>query len=146
MHWDKDKIKSILPQREPFLFIDEVIETVGTEKVVAAKYIDPNEPYFKGHFPGKPIFPGVLIIEAMAQASIILYYLCKPEIANAHPTYYLGRNKAEFLAPVLPGDKLILEAHKVKILDEAGVVDTVARVGDKIVAKAQLIFGIKKNE
>jgi 3-hydroxyacyl-[acyl-carrier-protein] dehydratase len=146
MHWDKEKIKTILPQREPFLFIDEVIEVVGTEKVVAVKYIDPNEPFFKGHFPGKPIFPGVLIVEAMAQASIILYYLCKPEIAKTHPTYYLGRTKAEFLAPVFPGDKLILEANKVKILDNAGVVDTVARVGDKIAAKAQLIFGIKKNE
>ena len=146
MHWDKEKIKSILPQREPFLFIDEVIEMVGTEKVVAVKYIDPNEPFFKGHFPGKPIFPGVLIVEAMAQASIILYYLCKPGIAKTHPTYYLGRTKAEFLAPVFPGDRLILEANKVKILDNAGVVDTVARVGDKIAAKAQLIFGIKKNE
>jgi 3-hydroxyacyl-[acyl-carrier-protein] dehydratase len=145
MHWDKEKIKSILPQREPFLFIDEVIEVVGTEKVVAVKYIDPNESFFKGHFPGKPIFPGVLIVEAMAQASIILYYLCKPEIAKTHPTYYLGRTKAEFLAPVFPGDRLILEANKVKILDNAGVVDTVARVGDKIAAKAQLIFGIKKN-
>ncbi|MDD4954352.1 MAG: 3-hydroxyacyl-ACP dehydratase FabZ [Candidatus Omnitrophica bacterium] len=145
MHWDIEKVKTILPQREPFLFVDEVIEVVGTEKVVAQKFINPAEPFFKGHFPGKPVLPGVLIVEAMAQASIILYYLCKPEIAGAHPTYYLGRTKAEFLAPVLPGDTLILEANKVKIMDEAGVVDTLARVGDKIVAKGQLIFGIKKN-
>lgn len=146
MHWDKEKIKSILPQREPFLFIDEVIEAEGTKKVVAVKNINPDEPFFSGHFPGNPIMPGVLIIEAMAQASIVLYYLCKPEIAKTHPNYYLGRVKAEFIAPVLPGDKLILEAHNIKIVDKAGVVDTVARVGDKIVAKASLIFGIKKNE
>jgi len=147
MHWDKEKIKSILPQREPFLFVDEVIETEGTQKVVAVKNISKEEPFFKGHFPGYPILPGVLIIEAMAQASIVLYSLCKPEIAATHPKYYLGRVvKAEFLAPVLPGDKLILEAYNVKITDTAGVVDTVARVDDKIVAKAQLIFGIKKNE
>jgi 3-hydroxymyristoyl/3-hydroxydecanoyl-(acyl carrier protein) dehydratase len=80
----------------------------------------------------------------MAQASIILYYLCKPEIAMTHPDYYLGRARAEFLAPVFPGDKLILESYKIKIIDTAGVVDTVARVGDKIAAKANLVFGIKK--
>lgn len=114
--------------------------------MVAVKNIKPDEPFFKGHFPGRPIMPGVLIIEAMAQASIILYYLCKPEIAKAHPDYYLGKAEAKFLAPVFPGDKLILEAHNVKIIDNAGVVDTVAAVGDKIVAKARLVFGVKKNE
>lgn len=146
MHWDIEKIKSILPHREPFLFIDEVIEIEGTKKVVAVKHIKANEPFFKGHFPGKPIMPGVLIVEAMAQASIILYYLCRPEIAKTHPNYYLGKVEVKFLAPVLPGDKLILEANNVKIIDNAGVVDTLARVGDKIVAKARLVFGIKKDE
>lgn len=146
MDWDIEKIKSILPQREPFLFIDEVIEAKGTQKIIAAKQIKGDEEFFKGHFPGKPIMPGVLIVEAMAQASIILYYLCKPEIANTHPTYYLGRVRAEFIAPVFPGDKLILEAHNVKIINQAGVVDVLARVGDKMVAKANLVFGIKKNE
>lgn len=145
MRWDKEKIKSVLPQREPFLFIDEVIEADSDRKIVAVKYVKEDEYYFKGHFPDKPIMPGVLIIEAMAQASIVLYSLCKPAIAAAHPKYYLGRvARAEFLAPVVPGDKLILEAHNIKIIDNAGVVDTVARVGDKVVAKAQLIFGIKK--
>jgi len=141
--WDKEKLKSILPQREPFLFIDEVIDTEGTNKVVAVKYVKNDEAFFQGHFPGKPIMPGVLIIEAMAQTSIVLYSLCKPEIAKSHPTYYLGRVKSEFINPVLPGDKLILEASKVKIIDRAGVVDAIARVGDKIVAKASLVFGVK---
>jgi 3-hydroxyacyl-[acyl-carrier-protein] dehydratase len=143
MQWDKEKIKSILPQREPFLFIDEVIETEGEEKVVAVKHVRAEEDFFRGHFPANPIMPGVLIIEAMAQASIVLYCLCKPHIAQTHPNYYLGRVKAEFKAPVLPGDRLILEAHKVKIMDSAGVVDVLARVEDKIVAKASLSFGIK---
>jgi 3-hydroxyacyl-[acyl-carrier-protein] dehydratase len=142
--WDKEKIKSILPHREPFLFIDEVIEIDGAQKVVAVKYINKNESFFQGHFPDRPIMPGVLIIEAMAQASIILYSVCKPEIAKTYPNYYLGKVKAEFLAPVLPGDKLILEANNVKITDEAGVVDALARVGDKIVAKANLVFGVKR--
>ena len=145
MIWDKEKIKSVLPQREPFLFIDEVIEIDGTKKVVAVKNIKNDESFFAGHFPDNPVMPGVLIIEAMAQTSIILYSICKPEIAKTHPTYYLGKSKAEFLAPVLPGDKLIIETNNIKIIDEAGVVDAVARVGDKIVAKANLVFGIKKN-
>jgi len=146
MHWGKEKIKSILPHREPFLFIDEVIEIDGTEKVVAVKNIRDNESFFEGHFPGKPIMPGVLIIEAMAQASIILFFVDKQKIAKAHPDYYLGKVKAEFLVPVYPGDRLIIEAEKVKFLDYAAITDTIAKVNDIVVAKANLVFSIKKNE
>ncbi|MBI4708536.1 MAG: 3-hydroxyacyl-ACP dehydratase FabZ [Candidatus Omnitrophica bacterium] len=146
MIFDLELIKSILPQREPFLFIDEVSQTSGAEKVVASKFIDPKEAYFKGHFPDNPVMPGVLIVEAMAQASIILYYLNKPEIAKKHPSYYLGKVKTEFLAPVFPGDTLILESVPVKMIESAAVVDALARVGEKIVAKAGFIFGVKKNE
>lgn len=144
MIWDKEKIKSVLPQREPFLFIDEVIEIDGTKKVVAVKNVKNDEGFFAGHFPGRPVMPGVLIIEAMAQASIILYYVCKPGIAESKPDYYLGKVRSEFFMPVLPGDKLILEVSGVKVMDNAGVVDAVARVGEKIVAKANLVFGVKK--
>ncbi len=146
MMWDKKKIETLLPHREPFLFIDEVIEIDGTKKVVAAKNIRNNESFFEGHFPGRPIMPGVLIIEAMAQTSIILYYICKPEIAKTHPNYYLGKVKAEFLSPVIPGDKLILETNNIKIIDAAAVIDALARVGDRIVAKANFVLGIKKSE
>jgi 3-hydroxyacyl-[acyl-carrier-protein] dehydratase len=146
MNWDKEKIKSILPHREPFLFIDEVIEVDGTKKVVAVKNIKNNESFFEGHFPGTPIMPGVLIIEAMAQTSIILYSVCKPEIAGNHPNYYLGKVKAEFFMPVFPGDALFLETNNVKIIDNAGVVDALARVGDRVVAKANLVFGVKPRE
>ena len=143
--WDKEKIKSILPHREPFLFIDEIIEIDGAQKVVAVKYINKNESFFQGHFPDKPVMPGVLIIEAMAQASIILYSIDKPEIAKAHPDYYLGKVKAEFLSPVYPGDKLIIETNKVKFLDYAAITDTIAKVNNKIVAKANLVFGVRKS-
>lgn len=141
---DKDWIKTILPQREPFLFIDEVIEIDGTDRILAVKYIDPKESFFIGHFPGKPIMPGVLIVEAMAQASIVLYSLCYPDIASRHPDYYIGNVKAEFLAPVFPNDKLIIEIIKVKIFTESGIVRACARVGEKVAAKADLIFGVKK--
>jgi 3-hydroxyacyl-[acyl-carrier-protein] dehydratase len=143
--WDKEKIKSILPHREPFLFIDEILEVEGTKRVVAVKNINAGEEFFQGHFPGRPVMPGVLIIEAMAQTSIILYSICKPEIAKTHPDYYLGKVKAEFLAPVFPGDRLLIEVNGVKIIDDAGVVDALARVGNRVVARANLVFGIKKD-
>ena len=146
MGWDKEKIESILPHREPFLFIDEVVEIDGTKKVVAVKNIKDNESYFEGHFPGRPIMPGVLIIEAMAQASIILYSVDRYEIAKSQPDYYLGKVKAEFLVPVYPGDRLVIEAEKEKILDYAMITNTIVKVNNKIVAKANLIFSIKKNE
>ncbi|MEW6601232.1 MAG: 3-hydroxyacyl-ACP dehydratase FabZ [Nitrospirota bacterium] len=143
MIWDKEKIKSVIPHREPFLFIDEITEIEGTQRVVAVKYVGQQESFFQGHFPGAPIMPGVLILEAMAQASIVLYSVCKPEIAQSNPKYYLSKSKVEFLSPVLPGDKLVLEINKVKVIDSAGVADAVATVGDRVVAKANLIFGIK---
>ncbi|MBI5195263.1 MAG: 3-hydroxyacyl-ACP dehydratase FabZ [Nitrospirae bacterium] len=147
MIFDKEKIKSILPHREPFLFIDGVIEINGAEKVVAVKHIENDESFFEGHFPGRPIMPGVLMIEAMAQASIILYYIAKPEIVKTNPDYYLGNVKAEFILPVYPGDKLIIEVRGVKILDYAAITDCVIKVKDKITAKANLVFAVRsKNE
>ena len=88
--------------------------------------------------------PGVLIIEAMAQASIILFFLDRPEIADANPEYYLGKVKAEFLAPVFPGDRLVVETNKVKFLDYAAITDVSAKVNDKVVAVANLVFSIQR--
>ncbi len=144
MIWDQEKIKSVLPHREPFLFIDEILEIEGTQKIIAVKKIGDSEDYFKGHFPGNPIMPGVLIIEAMAQASVILFSLDRPHIAEAQPDYYLGKVKAEFLAPAHPGDQLIVESIKVKFLDNAAITDTLAKVNGRVVAKANLVFSIQQ--
>jgi 3-hydroxyacyl-[acyl-carrier-protein] dehydratase len=144
MVWDKEKIKSILPHREPFLFIDEVVEIDGTEKVVALKHVDENESYFEGHFPGNPLMPGVLLVEAMAQSSIILFAVVKPDIVRADPNYYLGKVNSEFLSPVYPGDTVMLEAGNVKILDYAAITENVAKVNDTVVAKASFVFSVQK--
>ena len=144
MNWDQEKIKTVLPHREPFIFIDEIIEIIGTEKVVAIKNVKENEDYFRGHFPGNPLMPGVLVIEAMAQASVILYSLDRPHVAETNPDYYLGKVKSEFLSPVNPGDRLIIESNKVRFLDNAAITETLARVDDRIVAKANLVFSIQK--
>ena len=143
MIWDLERIKSVLPHREPFIFIDEVIE-VDEKKVVAVKNIRDDEDYFRGHFPGNPLMPGVLITEAMAQTSIILYSIVKPDIVKANPNYYLGKVNVQFLAPAYPGERLILESNNVKILDYAAITDNVARVNDRIIAKANLVFSIQK--
>lgn len=146
MIWAQEKIKSILPHRDPFLFIDEVVTVDGTQRVIAVKHIKKTESYFEGHFPGNPVMPGVLIIEAMAQTSIILFSVVKPHIVKQCPDYYLGKVNSEFLSPVYPGDKLLLESENVKILDYAAITENVARVNDRVVAKAKFVFSIQKNE
>lgn len=144
MVMNQEKIKSLLPHREPFLFLDAVLEVEGTQRILAVKDILQDEGYFKGHFPGNAIMPGVLIIEAMAQASVILFALDRPHIAVTQPDYYLGKVKVDFLAPAYPGDQLVIESNKVKFLDNAAITDTVAKVNDKIVAKANLVFSIQQ--
>jgi 3-hydroxyacyl-[acyl-carrier-protein] dehydratase len=143
--WDKEKIKSVLPQREPFLFVDEVIEVEEGKRVVAKKYIDPKADFFKGHFPQNPVMPGVLTIEAMAQTAIILYSTAKPEIAKKNPEYYLSNIKATLNSPVYPGETLIIEARIFKVVDAGGVIDATAKVEDIVIAKTRISFGVMTN-
>ena len=147
MRWDKQKIMSILPQREPFLFVDEVTDIDEGKRVIAKKYLDPNLDFFKGHFPANPVMPGVLTIEAMNQTAIILFSTTKPKIANSNPNYYITTVTAKFTSPVYPGDTLTLEARNFKIVDFGGVIDATAKVGDRIVATMRGSFAVvtKKN-
>ncbi|MDP5057142.1 3-hydroxyacyl-[acyl-carrier-protein] dehydratase FabZ [Marinomonas hwangdonensis] len=108
---DVNEIRQYLPHRYPFLLVDRVIELNLNESIIAYKNITINEPYFDGHFPNHPIFPGVLIIEAMAQAAGILGFKTmdkKPEDGSIY--YFVGSDKARFKRPVVPGDRLQLEA------------------------------------
>ncbi len=142
--WGVKKIKSILPHREPFIFIDKVIDAKKDEYVIALKEIKKDDFFFKGHFPKHPIMPGVIIVEAMAQTSIILFYICNSKIAVTKPYYYIGKINAEFLLPVFPGCELLLESKAIKILDSTLMTENFAKVNNKIVAKATFVAKVIK--
>lgn len=137
---DIGQIKRILPHRPPMLLIDraEVIEP--GKKVSAYKNVTINDEFFKGHFPEKPIMPGMLIVEAMAQAAILIYHTAYEADLKKVPDYYLGSVKARFLHPVFPGDQLRIEAEADKVLTTGAFVSAKAYVGDKQVASAELVF------
>ena len=143
-----EDIKRILPQRYPFLMIDRVTYS-GTDKVVALKNVTANEPFFEGHFPEEKVMPGVLIIEAMAQAGIVLVYNIVTQKKNVDLTkkrvYFLGAvNKARFYQPVRPGDQLRIEVIPVKILSAIGIISAEAFVGEQKVAQAEISFSAKE--
>ena len=139
-----NKIEDILPQKPPFLFIDKVLEFSKEDKTITcAKNITAGEEFLTGHFPAKPVMPGVLIIESMAQASIMLYAGLKPETAKKKPIYYLGKVEAKFLNPVTPGDVILLKIKGEKIINNAGIVTAEAFVKDTVVVKAKIAFGVK---
>lgn len=133
-------IGKILPQRYPFLMIDRVLELEPGKKIVALKNVSMNEPFFPGHFPGKPIMPGVMMVEAMAQASIILFSANTQGDASSKTHYYLGAVKMRFLHPVVPGDQLKIFIEPVKIISTAGIVKAQAFVAEKEVACGELSF------
>lgn len=134
------KVLAHLPQRYPLLMVDRVLECEPGKRILAVKNVSANEPHFLGHFPGRPIMPGVLILEAMAQAACILALRTKGEQAGANTAYYYaGIDDARFKRPVVPGDQLELEvqvlAHKRDIWKFA----CVARVAGAVVAEAQIL-------
>ncbi len=137
-------IQKIIPHRFPFLMIDRVLECKPNEKLVAVKNVSVNEHYFLGHFPQNQVMPGVLIIEAMAQAGCIYFYYSK-SLQGKSLIYYLAKTEARFHHPVVPGDQLIIEVTSVKLLPRAGFVKAKAMVGDKLMAEAEIGFGIKES-
>ena len=138
-----EEIQNILPQKFPFLMIDRVLELEPGMRIVALKNISINEGFFGGHFPGKPVMPGVLIIEAMAQASIIMLYAPEDIPAGNDAAYYLASVKVRFLHPLTAGDQLKIEVEPIKIISGAGLVKAKATSGDKEVASGELSFSRK---
>ena len=109
MQLDINEIMKILPHRYPFLMVDRIIEMEPGVRCVGIKNISINEPFFQGHFPGHPVMPGVLIIEAMAQVAGIMAYLASDEEIRAKVTYFMAIDNARFRKPVSPGDQLRIE-------------------------------------
>ena len=136
-------IQKIIPHRFPFLMIDRVLECKPNEKLVAVKNVSINEHYFRGHFPSEQVMPGVLVIEAMAQAACVYFYYSK-DLHGTALIYYLAKVEARFHHPIIPGDQLKIEISTVKLLPKAGIVKALALVGDKLMAEAQIGFGIKE--
>lgn len=144
--FDIQKIMSILPHRYPFIMIDRIIELVPGEKVVALKNVTINEPFFQGHFPGNPIMPGVLMIEAMGQAGAVLAAESLAEKERGSLIYFMGMNKVKFRKPVVPGDQIIFELKFLKQRAKVFKMSGMAFVDEKLVAEAELMasFGEKQ--
>ena len=134
------EIMEILPHRMPMLLIDTVEELEAGVRAVAKKNVTFNEPYFAGHFPGNPVMPGVLIIEALAQTGAVAI-LSQPEW-RGKTAYFAGINQAKFKQKVLPGDTLILETEIIKVKGPIGVGKATAYVDGKAVCMAELTFAI----
>lgn len=137
---DIREILDYLPHRYPFLLIDRVLSCEPHHSLLGLKNVTVNEPFFQGHFPQRPIFPGVLIIEALAQATGILAFCSGERETERDMLFYLvGIDNARFKHPVEPGDQLLLDVHMRRFRRGIGQFSAVARVGDRVVASADLM-------
>lgn len=134
------EIMEIIPHRYPFLLIDTIEEVEPGVRALGKKCVSVNEPFFQGHFPGNPVMPGVLIMEALAQVGAVAI-LSKPEY-KGRTAYFAGIDKAKFRQKVMPGDVLYLETTIIRTKGPIGVGMAVAKVNEKKVAEAELTFAI----
>ena len=129
-----------LPHRYPFLLVDKVVELERNARILAVKNDTFNEPFFMGHFPGRPVMPGVLMLEALAQAAGLLAFDAMGQVPDENNIYYfVGIDSARFKRPVEPGDQLLLEASIDRIRGGIWKFKGVARVGDEIACEAELM-------
>jgi 3-hydroxyacyl-[acyl-carrier-protein] dehydratase len=141
---DINRILEYLPHRYPFLLIDRVLSCEPGKRLSALKNVTINEPYFTGHFPHHPVMPGVMIVEAMAQASAILAFKSFDLKSNANSVYYfVGIDEARFKKPVMPGDQLIIKAQVVRNLRGIWKFTAQALVDDALVSEAELMCTMK---
>lgn len=134
------EIMDIIPHRQPFMLIDTIEELEEGVRAVGKKCVSFNEPFFNGHFPGNPVMPGVLIIEALAQVGAVAI-LSMPDW-KGKTAYFAGIDKAKFKQKVVPGDVLMLETKIIKVKGPVGVGEATATVDGKVVCKAELTFAI----
>jgi 3-hydroxyacyl-[acyl-carrier-protein] dehydratase len=138
---NQEQIKEIIPHREPFILVDAV-EELSETGIKAWKFVTGEEDFFRGHFPQKPVMPGVLIIEALAQAGAIC--VLQRDEFKGKIAYFAGIDKARFKRVVVPGDKLRLEAELTKLRGSIGFATAKAYVDDKLAASAEIMFAVEK--
>ena len=137
--FDIEKIMELLPHRYPFILVDRVTRFDLGKSIVALKNVTINEPFFQGHFPGKPIMPGVLIVEAMAQVGGILWISSQDKEAAGSLFFFTGVDKVRFRRPVVPGDQVIVDVGMLKIRGKVAKMTGKAFVEDKVVAEGELM-------
>lgn len=137
--YDIRKIMEFLPHRYPFILVDRIVEIVPHERIVGLKNVTMNEPFFQGHFPGTPVMPGVLIVEAMAQAGGVLVNVSRSEEQRTELIYFMGIDKARFRKPVIPGDQLVLDILWTKRRANVSKMTGKATVDGTLVAEAEVM-------
>ena len=133
-----------LPHRYPFLLVDRVLELEPGQRILALKNVTINEPFFPGHFPHHPVMPGVMVIEALAQAAAILAFKSGERLPDEHSVvYFVGIDDARFKSPVAPGDQLMLHARIDRHLKGIWKFSTEARVGERLAAEAKMMCALR---
>ncbi len=144
---DYAAIERILPHRYPFLLVDRITEFEPDKRIVGIKNVSINEPYFVGHFPGIPVMPGVMIIEALAQsAAILTYRTLNLKQGDGTLFYFAGIDGARFKRPVTPGDQLRLEVEMLRVMRGVGKFKARALVEGVMVAEAELMCAYRKSD
>jgi 3-hydroxyacyl-[acyl-carrier-protein] dehydratase len=141
MLMDVNEIQKIIPHRYPFLLVDAITELDPGKRIAGVKNVSINEPYFAGHFPGTPVMPGVLIVEAIAQVAAVMVLRELPD-RERKLVYFLGIDQARFRHPVVPGDQLRIVVEVIRMRPRHGKLRGEAFVGDKLVAEAEILSSI----
>jgi len=139
---DINQVMKILPQKPPFLMVDRILELVPGEKAVGLKLLGSNEPYFSGHFPGNPIMPGVLLLEAINQVGEVTI-LSMPKFANKL-IFFAGCNNVKFRHPAVPGDTMLVTVDEINSDSKFGSAKGKIEVDGKVICEADLVFYVQQ--